>query len=150
MQSFEAVDQNQNNPMRSHFLSQIPPAKPVTAQKTGSRNPFSNTGQNVGGSQPTQSQSGSNDNNGPTLNSLAFNAFNLQQQQQQQQQQPKQPKEPKEPKEQQQQQRSPPRPQVSKTRKAKPAHIQTTSPPGHTRSISQLPELGPPLSPIRI
>ncbi|EIM19757.1 ANTH-domain-containing protein [Wallemia mellicola CBS 633.66] len=86
MQSFEAVDQNQNNPMRSHFLSQIPPAKPVTAQKTGSRNPFSNTGQNVGGSQPTQSQSGSNDNNGPTLNSLAFNAFNLQQQQQQQQQ----------------------------------------------------------------
>lgn len=57
--------------------------------------------------------------------------------------------------EEEQQQRSPPRPQVSKTRKPKPAHIQTTAPradtpSGHTRSISQLPELGPPLSPIRI
>lgn len=55
---------------------------------------------------------------------------------------------------QQKQQSSPPRPQVSKTRKPKPAHIQTMSPPStsssHTRSISQLPELGPPLSPIRI
>lgn len=39
-----------------------------------------------------------------------------------------------------------PRPETSRGRKAKPKNIETT----HTRSISQLPELGPPLSPIKI
>ncbi|KAF7123018.1 hypothetical protein CNMCM5793_001194 [Aspergillus hiratsukae] len=38
------------------------------------------------------------------------------------------------------------RPQTAKTRKQKPKQIETT----HTRSVSQLPELGPPLSPIQI
>lgn len=56
------------------------------------------------------------------------------------------------------QQRPPSRPATSKSRKPKPANIETnttitaTTPntSGHTRSVSQLPELGPPLSPIRI
>ncbi|KAJ5449929.1 uncharacterized protein N7458_006378 [Penicillium daleae] len=39
-----------------------------------------------------------------------------------------------------------PRPETSRGRKAKPKNIETA----HTRSISQLPELGPPLSPIKI
>lgn len=39
-----------------------------------------------------------------------------------------------------------PRPETSRGRKAKPKNIETT----HTRSVSQLPELGPPLSPIKI
>ncbi|KAJ5358801.1 uncharacterized protein N7496_011214 [Penicillium cataractarum] len=39
-----------------------------------------------------------------------------------------------------------PRPETSRGRKAKPKNIEIT----HTRSISQLPELGPPLSPIKI
>ncbi|KAI9924085.1 hypothetical protein ASPWEDRAFT_170378 [Aspergillus wentii DTO 134E9] len=39
-----------------------------------------------------------------------------------------------------------PRPETSKGRKPKPKKIETA----HTRSISQLPELGPPLSPIQI
>ncbi|KAJ5577934.1 uncharacterized protein N7459_006898 [Penicillium hispanicum] len=39
-----------------------------------------------------------------------------------------------------------PRPETSRGRKAKPTTIETA----HTRSISQLPELGPPLSPIKI
>ncbi|KAJ5082165.1 hypothetical protein N7532_011208 [Penicillium argentinense] len=39
-----------------------------------------------------------------------------------------------------------PRPETSRGRKAKPKNIETS----HTRSISQLPELGPPLSPIKI
>ncbi|GIC93409.1 putative Rho GTPase activator (Bem2) [Aspergillus udagawae] len=38
------------------------------------------------------------------------------------------------------------RPETAKNRKQKPKQIETT----HTRSISQLPELGPPLSPIQI
>lgn len=38
------------------------------------------------------------------------------------------------------------RPDTSRGRKAKPNNIETT----HTRSLSQLPELGPPLSPIKI
>ncbi|KAJ5804507.1 uncharacterized protein N7518_000810 [Penicillium psychrosexuale] len=38
------------------------------------------------------------------------------------------------------------RPSTARTRKAPPKNIET----GHTRSISQLPELGPPLSPIKI
>ncbi|EOR00226.1 ENTH domain-containing protein C19F8.03c [Wallemia ichthyophaga EXF-994] len=78
--------QNANNPLRTQFQSQIPTppqtVKPVTAQKTGSRNPFSNGLQD----RPQQVNSFSNDNVGPTLNSLAFNAFNKQEQQQQQQQ----------------------------------------------------------------
>ncbi|KAJ5092052.1 hypothetical protein NUU61_006922 [Penicillium alfredii] len=40
----------------------------------------------------------------------------------------------------------PPRPETSRSRKAKPKKIETS----HTRSVSQLPELGPPLSPIKI
>ena len=40
----------------------------------------------------------------------------------------------------------PPRPETSQGRKAKPSNIETS----HSRSISQLPELGPPLSPIKI
>ncbi|KAF7718318.1 Uncharacterized protein PECH_001093 [Penicillium ucsense] len=40
-----------------------------------------------------------------------------------------------------------PRPQTARLRKARPANIETG---GHTRSVSQLPELGPPLSPIKI
>jgi hypothetical protein len=40
------------------------------------------------------------------------------------------------------------RPQTAKTRKQKPKQIETTH--THTRSVSQLPELGPPLSPIQI
>jgi hypothetical protein len=40
----------------------------------------------------------------------------------------------------------PPRPPTSRSRKSRPKDIQTS----HTRSISQLPELGPPLSPIKI
>lgn len=39
-----------------------------------------------------------------------------------------------------------PRPETSRGRKAKPKNIETA----HTRSVSQLPELGPPLSPIKI
>ncbi|KAJ5166705.1 uncharacterized protein N7482_005486 [Penicillium canariense] len=39
-----------------------------------------------------------------------------------------------------------PRPETSRGRKAKPKNIETA----HNRSISQLPELGPPLSPIKI
>ncbi|KAH2569341.1 hypothetical protein KXV42_008875 [Aspergillus fumigatus] len=38
------------------------------------------------------------------------------------------------------------RPETAKSRKQKPKQIETS----HTRSISQLPELGPPLSPIQI
>ncbi|KAJ5902273.1 hypothetical protein N7495_002801 [Penicillium taxi] len=41
-----------------------------------------------------------------------------------------------------------PRPQTSGSRKARPKNIETR--PTHSRSISQLPELGPPLSPIKI
>lgn len=59
------------------------------------------------------------------------------------------------------QQRPPSRPETSKSRKQKPANIETTTittttatttpnTSSHTRSVSQLPELGPPLSPIRI
>ncbi|KAI2818605.1 hypothetical protein CBS115989_5089 [Aspergillus niger] len=44
------------------------------------------------------------------------------------------------------QEEEPPRPEVPKNRKQKPKNIETS----HTRSISQLPELGPPLSPIQI
>ncbi|KAF9886054.1 hypothetical protein FE257_012110 [Aspergillus nanangensis] len=40
----------------------------------------------------------------------------------------------------------PPRPATAKPRKQKPKNIETA----HTRSVSQLPELGPPLSPIQI
>jgi hypothetical protein len=40
----------------------------------------------------------------------------------------------------------PPRPPTSRSRKSRPKDIQTS----HTRSVSQLPELGPPLSPIKI
>lgn len=40
----------------------------------------------------------------------------------------------------------PARPATSRSTKHKPARIETS----HTRSISQLPELGPPLSPIQI
>ncbi|THC99296.1 hypothetical protein EYZ11_001202 [Aspergillus tanneri] len=40
----------------------------------------------------------------------------------------------------------PPRTETAKPLKQKPKNIETT----HTRSVSQLPELGPPLSPIRI
>ncbi|PWY69530.1 hypothetical protein BO70DRAFT_147617 [Aspergillus heteromorphus CBS 117.55] len=40
----------------------------------------------------------------------------------------------------------PPRPASPKTRKHKPKNIEIS----HTRSVSQLPELGPPLSPIQI
>ncbi|KAF4765203.1 hypothetical protein N7455_004557 [Penicillium solitum] len=40
----------------------------------------------------------------------------------------------------------PARPATARTRKAPPKNIETT----HNRSISQLPELGPPLSPIKI
>ncbi|KAF7593392.1 hypothetical protein BBP40_011582 [Aspergillus hancockii] len=43
-------------------------------------------------------------------------------------------------------QEQPARPETAKGRKQKPKNIQTT----HTRSVSQLPELGPPLSPIQI
>jgi hypothetical protein len=39
-----------------------------------------------------------------------------------------------------------PRPVTSRSRKAPPRNIETA----HTRSVSQLPELGPPLSPIKI
>lgn len=39
-----------------------------------------------------------------------------------------------------------PRPETPRRHKAKPKNIETT----HTRSVSQLPELGPPLSPIKI
>ncbi|EPS25887.1 hypothetical protein PDE_00823 [Penicillium oxalicum 114-2] len=39
-----------------------------------------------------------------------------------------------------------PRPQTARLRKARPANIETA----HARSVSQLPELGPPLSPIKI
>ncbi|KAE8152577.1 Rho GTPase activator [Aspergillus avenaceus] len=39
-----------------------------------------------------------------------------------------------------------PRPETAKTRRQRPKNIET----GHARSISQLPELGPPLSPIQI
>lgn len=39
-----------------------------------------------------------------------------------------------------------PRPETSQGRKSKPSNIETS----HSRSISQLPELGPPLSPIKI
>ncbi|KAL4910790.1 hypothetical protein BDW74DRAFT_2652 [Aspergillus multicolor] len=41
---------------------------------------------------------------------------------------------------------APPRPETPKTHKKKPRKIETS----HTRSVSQLPELGPPLSPIQI
>lgn len=51
----------------------------------------------------------------------------------------------------------PSRPETSKGRKQRPKNIDTntdatntTSTTNHTRSVSQLPELGPPLSPIRI
>ncbi|KAJ5342419.1 hypothetical protein N7541_011543 [Penicillium brevicompactum] len=40
----------------------------------------------------------------------------------------------------------PPRPATSRSRKAPPKNIEIS----HTRSVSQLPELGPPLSPIKI
>ncbi|KAJ6083618.1 hypothetical protein N7467_007753 [Penicillium canescens] len=40
----------------------------------------------------------------------------------------------------------PPRPPTSRSRKSRPKDIQTS----HSRSVSQLPELGPPLSPIKI
>ncbi|EAW11858.1 putative Rho GTPase activator (Bem2) [Aspergillus clavatus NRRL 1] len=40
----------------------------------------------------------------------------------------------------------PPRPETAKSRKHRPKKIETS----HTRSVSQLPELGPPLSPIQI
>ncbi|GAB1203867.1 hypothetical protein APSETT445_002507 [Aspergillus pseudonomiae] len=43
-------------------------------------------------------------------------------------------------------QEQPSRPETAKGRKNKPKNIETS----HTRSISQLPELGPPLSPIQI
>lgn len=53
--------------------------------------------------------------------------------------------------------RPPSRPETSKGRKQRPKNIDTntnttntTSTISHTRSVSQLPELGPPLSPIRI
>lgn len=39
-----------------------------------------------------------------------------------------------------------PRPQTAKTQKSRPKNIETA----HGRSVSQLPELGPPLSPIQI
>ena len=42
-----------------------------------------------------------------------------------------------------------PRPETSRGRKPKPKNIETGR-TSHTRSISQLPELGPPLSPIKI
>jgi hypothetical protein len=42
-----------------------------------------------------------------------------------------------------------PRPETSRGRKAKPKNIEVGH-TSHTRSISQLPELGPPLSPIKI
>ncbi|KAL4920339.1 hypothetical protein BDW62DRAFT_16096 [Aspergillus aurantiobrunneus] len=41
---------------------------------------------------------------------------------------------------------APPRPETPKNNKKKPRNIETS----HTRSVSQLPELGPPLSPIQI
>lgn len=43
----------------------------------------------------------------------------------------------------------PARPEASRGRKAKPKNIDVGR-PSHSRSISQLPELGPPLSPIKI
>ncbi|KAB8238660.1 putative Rho GTPase activator (Bem2) [Aspergillus alliaceus] len=43
-------------------------------------------------------------------------------------------------------QEQPSRPETAKGRKHRPKNIETT----HTRSVSQLPELGPPLSPIQI
>lgn len=43
----------------------------------------------------------------------------------------------------------PPRPEASRGRKPKPKNIEVGH-SNHTRSISQLPELGPPLSPIKI
>lgn len=47
--------------------------------------------------------------------------------------------------------RPPSRPETSasKGRKPRPTNIDT-GPSSHTRSVSQLPELGPPLSPIKI
>jgi len=49
-------------------------------------------------------------------------------------------------------QRPPSRPETSRGRKQRPKDINTgaSATSSHTRSISQLPELGPPLSPIRI
>lgn len=47
-------------------------------------------------------------------------------------------------------QRPPSRPETSRGRKHRPKEINTGATSSHTRSISQLPELGPPLSPIRI
>lgn len=47
-------------------------------------------------------------------------------------------------------QRPPSRPETSRGRKQRPKEINTGATSSHTRSISQLPELGPPLSPIRI
>ena len=69
-QSINNVD---NNPLRSHFQSQIPEPKPVTAQKTGSNNPFASV---VNNSNSLPSQAPSFDNKGPTLNTIAASAFN--------------------------------------------------------------------------